>query len=187
MPFYDELSDERSSSDHMELEIRRLIEDDIPVIAEAFARQGWNKPASQYRRYLTEQEAGKREVLVACEEGTFRGYLTIVWKPTYQPFREAGIPEIQDFNVLMAYQRRGIGSRLMNAAEARIAERCPVVGIGVGLTADYGPAQILYVRRGYIPDGRGICYDEKLPRYGEPVAVDDGLVLHLTKRLRPSD
>jgi ribosomal protein S18 acetylase RimI-like enzyme len=168
----------------MAVEIRRLIEADIPVIAEAFARIGWHKPASQYRRYLTEQEAGKREVWVACEESEFRGYLTIVWKPTYPPFREAGIPEIQDFNVLIPYQRRGIGTRLMDHAEIRVAERFPVVGIGVGLTADYGPAQILYIRRGYIPDGRGICYDETFPEYSEPVTVDDSLVLHLTKTLR---
>jgi ribosomal protein S18 acetylase RimI-like enzyme len=168
----------------MEIEIRQLRETDIAEIAEAFALIGWNKPASQYRRYLNEQEAGKREVWLACENGVFRGYLTIVWKPNYPPFREAGIPEIQDFNVLPVCQRRGIGSRLMDKAEERIAERCPVVGIGVGMTADYGPAQILYVRRGYLPDGRGISYDEVFPTYGEPVTVDDSLVLHLTKRLR---
>jgi GNAT superfamily N-acetyltransferase len=169
----------------MDITIRPLYAEDIAVIAEAFSSIGWNKPAAQYRRYLSDQEAGKREVWVACEQNAFRGYLTIVWKPTYPPFREAGIPEIQDFNVLRPYQRRGIGTRLMNHAEARVAERSSVVGIGVGLTADYGPAQILYIRRGYLPDGRGICCDERFPEYGEPVTVDDGLVLHLTKRLRP--
>jgi hypothetical protein len=32
------------------------------------------------------------------------------------------------------------------------------VGLGVELCADYGPAQMLYIKKGYIPDGNGVTY-----------------------------
>lgn len=164
-----------------ELTIRLLSSDDIAPIAAAFTALGWDKPASQYERYLAEQTVGDRVVLVAFVDDDFAGYVTIVWHSHYPPFAEANIPEIVDFNVLPFYRRRGIGSRLMDEAERRITERSPVVGIGVGLYADYGTAQRMYARRGYIPDGRGVCYDGQPVRPGQAVPVDDSLVLFFTK------
>ena len=41
----------------------------------------------------------------------------------------------------------------------------------------------LYVRRGYIPDGNGLVYHDRVVTYGEQVSVDDGLVLCFTKAL----
>jgi ribosomal protein S18 acetylase RimI-like enzyme len=165
------------------LTIRRLEATDIPKIASAFAAIGWNKPASQYERYLAEQQRGERVVIVALQDDVFAGYLTIVWDSGYGPFRAAGIPEIVDFNVLPALRRRGIGSRLMDEAERRIAERSAVVGIGVGMYPDDGAAQRLYVKRDYVPDGRGLVSHNRPVAWGDTVTVDDGLVLHLTKRL----
>jgi hypothetical protein len=72
----------------------------------------------------------------------------------------------------------------MDEGEATIAERSSVSGIGVGMDADYGPAQRMYVLRGYVPDARGLTYSGRNLRWGEAVKVDDGLVLMLTKRLR---
>lgn len=71
----------------------------------------------------------------------------------------------------------------MEAAEKIIAARSPVAGIGVGVTADYGPAQILYARRGYLPDGNGLVQRGRRLGYGETVEVDDELVLYFTKRV----
>jgi GNAT superfamily N-acetyltransferase len=121
--------------------------------------------------------------LVAERAGSFAGYLTILWQSDYPFFRSQNIPEIADFNVLKQYQRRGIGTLLMEAAEKVIAARSPTAGIGVGLTADYGPAQILYVRRGYLPDGNGLIQHGMQLAYGQMVEVDDELVLYLTKRV----
>ena len=42
--------------------IRPLEAGDIPEIAAAFQRIGWDKPASQYERYLRELAEGAREV-----------------------------------------------------------------------------------------------------------------------------
>jgi GNAT superfamily N-acetyltransferase len=157
---------------------------DPPVLAAASAARGWDKPLSQCARYWRESQAGSRLILVARCEGEFAGYVTVVWESDYPPFRDAGIPEISDFNVLLKFRRRKIGSALMDEAERRISSRSPVAGLGVGLLADYGPAQSMYARRGYVPDGRGISYNGHYPGYGELVRVDDGLCLYLTRKVR---
>jgi ribosomal protein S18 acetylase RimI-like enzyme len=166
------------------LTIRNLQAADIQSIAQAFAELGWNKPASQYEHYLSQQDAGQREVLVAFVDGEFAGYVTIVWASEYEPFCNAAIPEIVDFNVLPKFRRRGIGTKLMDEAERRIAHRSPVAGIGVGMTADYGAAQRLYVRRGYLPDGYGLASNNRHLQHGDVVTVDDGLALMFTKVLQ---
>jgi ribosomal protein S18 acetylase RimI-like enzyme len=84
---------------------------------------------------------------------------------------------------LSHWRRRGIGSRLLDLAEERIGARSSVAGIGVGLFVDYGAAQRLYVQRGYIPDGRGIVWQERTVLSGETVVADDELVLYFTKAL----
>ncbi len=85
--------------------IRLLESDDIPQIVRAFQRLGWDKPASQYERYLMEQVLEIRDVYVAFMEEGFVGYLTICWTSAYKPFRTAKIPEIVDFNVLAEFRR----------------------------------------------------------------------------------
>jgi 8-oxo-dGTP pyrophosphatase MutT (NUDIX family) len=133
--------------------------------------------------YLREQEAGTRDVLVAEVAGHFAGYVTIVWESDYLPFRADGIPEIVDLNVLIRYRRQGIAAALLDKAERRIGKRAPIAGIGVGMTADYGAAQILYVKRGYRPDGRGLAVHGISSQHGDQVTVDDALTLYLTKRV----
>jgi ribosomal protein S18 acetylase RimI-like enzyme len=169
--------------------IREISAGDAAVIAEAFRLQGWNKPESQYLCYLDEHRSGKRTVLVA-EAGSdqpaleFAGYLTIIWDSEYPPFKAENIPEIVDFNVLIKFRRLGIGSALMDEAERLISMRSPVAGIGVGLPPDYGPAHILYIKRGYIPDGKGLYYEHHHLTYGESCTVNDDLTLMFTKRVR---
>ena len=174
----------RSGTPDAALEIRTLEERDVQPIVSAFDELGWsNKGPALYQRYLSEQDEGWRTVLVASVGGEFAGYLTIDWRSAYPTFRRDGIPEIADFSVLPRFRRRRIGTRLMDEAEGRIAERSPVAGIGFGLTPDYGAAQRMYVRRGYVPDGMGIRKNDRYVRPGDCVTVDDGLALYLTKRL----
>lgn len=164
--------------------IRLLEARDIEPIARSFTEIGWNKPASQYKRYLAEQRAKTRIVYVAFIEEEFAGYLTICWNSHYGPFRKKNIPEVVDFNVLPKFRRMGIGTQLMDKAEREIARVSPVAGIGVGMTPDYGAAQKLYILRGYIPDGCGLYWRDHHVRYGEEVKVDDDLGLYLTKELK---
>ncbi len=165
------------------MDIRLLESQQIPVIAAAFALLGWNKPASQYEQYLAEQTAGTRVVLVAWLQNEFAGYVTICWQSYYPFFASCDIPEIVDFNVLPHFRRQGIGSQLMDEAERRLSQVSRVVGIGVGMTADYGAAQRMYARRGYVPDGNGLLSHGHPVTYGEFVAVDDDLCLFFTKKL----
>ena len=164
--------------------IRLLESEDIPQIAAAFEELGWDKPASQYERYLAEQIFDARDVHVAFVESEFAGYITICWTSTYPAFREAKIPEIVDFNVLPKFRRQGVGTALMNKAESEITNVSPIAGIGVGMTPDYGAAQKLYVLRGYVPDGRGMVYRGHYITYGEEITIDDNMALYLTKKLK---
>lgn len=116
------------------VDIHLITSVDIEPIAKAFAVLGWHKPASQYQQYLNEQGIGQRVVLVASVDTVFAGYVTILWDSAYLPFREIGIPEIVDFNVLPRYRRQSIGTQLMDDAEHRIKMRSSISGIGVGLT-----------------------------------------------------
>src|SRR5258708_18025447 len=163
--------------------IRSLREQDISVMVTAFRVIGWKKPAKQYEQYLCEQEKGSRIVLVAFANETFCGYLTVNWQSGYLPFQAENIPEIVDLNVLPDFRRRGIGTRLMDEAERHITHRSPIAGLGVGLLVDYGAAQRLYVKRGYIPDGRGLVYGHQAVGPGAQVIADDDLVLYLMKTL----
>ena len=172
-----------ASSSSPDVAIRPLRAADGATIADAFAAIGWSKPREQNERYFAEQEAGERQVWVAEVDGRFAGYVTLNWRPAYPPFRDEGIPEIQDLNVLPELRRRGIGAALLDSAEAAAGERVATVGIAVGLGGEYGPAQRLYVRRGYVPDGRGIAWRGRTVGYGEQVSVDDDLVLCFTRRL----
>ena len=165
------------------IQIREIDADDPVLLEQAFTAQGWHKPAVQFKRYLHEHQSGKRVVLLAEYAGEFAGYLTIMWLSDYPPFREAGVPEVVDFNVLIKFQRRGVGTRLMDEAERRIGARSGVAGIGFGLMHDYGAAQALYVRRGYVPDGRGVFAHGRWLNDGDQTTIDHDVALYLTKQL----
>jgi ribosomal protein S18 acetylase RimI-like enzyme len=116
-----------------QIKVRKLKERDCEVISQAFKNQGWDKKVEQYQRYLKEQEAGKRDVLIALIDRNFAGYLTIMWESHYPYFRENRMPEIMDLNVLKKFQRMGIASSLMDFAEKMVLKKSKTIGIGVGL------------------------------------------------------
>ncbi|MCB0838923.1 MAG: GNAT family N-acetyltransferase [Bacteroidetes bacterium] len=163
--------------------LRKIQSEDCIPISEAFNDQGWNKPVAQYKRYVEFQQEGSRDIIIAELNGEFAGYLTIKWESDYIPFREKAIPEIVDFNVLKKFQRKGIGTALMDEAEKRIKQVSDYAGIGFGVYKDYGAAQVLYIRRNYVPDGNGLVKDSRSLEYGEMVEVNDDLVICLVKEL----
>ena len=93
-------------------------------------------------------------------------------------------PEITDFNVLQKFQRRGIGNRILDTAEQLAARTSGQVVLGVGLHSGYGSAQRLYVKRGYVPDGSGVWYEDGPLGQYESCNNDDNLVLYLSKKLQ---
>ncbi|MGM1050679.1 MAG: GNAT family N-acetyltransferase [Bacillota bacterium] len=167
----------------MNIHIRELNEHDLVVISASFKEQGWNKPVDLYLNYLEEQKNGDRVSIIAEVDNTFAGYVNILWNSYYPSFKDKGIPEINDFNVLIKYRCQGVGSKLMDKAENIIKERSEIAGIGVGLFSDYGNAQILYAKRGYIPDGKGIYNSHRYIERGDTVIIDDDVALYLIKKL----
>ncbi len=165
-----------------------LSPDDIPAIVSSFSQVGWNKPASLFEQYLKEVSAGERLVWTAHVNNHFAGYVTLKWQSSYKHFKEQNIPEIMDLNVLPHARKMGIGSSLIDMAEKAATTKSNVIGIGVGLYAGedggYGMAQKLYVKLGYIPDGKGVTYNYQPTIPGNSYPLDDDLVLWFTKKLK---
>jgi GNAT superfamily N-acetyltransferase len=165
----------------MPIAIKLLEAKDIPLITGAPSFLNFNASEGYFKSLLAAQEKGERVVVLACYDKIIAGFVTIKWQSGYPPFIQAGIPEINDLRVLAEYRRRGVATALMDEVEKRVFERSKFAGLGVGLYADYGPAQQMYLRRGYILDGRGLMYQEKPVKPGNNVFVDDDLLLYLTK------
>lgn len=162
--------------------IRKMQESDIKDLSRGFISQGWPGREEILARYFLEQECGEREVLVAEVEGVLAGYITILPCAKQGPFAEI-YPELSDFNVFEPFQNQGIGNLLLEEAEKRVRIISDKVTLGVGLHSGYGPAQRLYIKRGYIPDGTGVWYQNHQPAMNA-VCEDIGeLVLYLSKNL----
>ena len=162
--------------------IRKMQESDIKDLSQGFINQGWPGREEILARYFLEQECGEREVLVAEVGGAVAGYITILPCAKQGPFAEI-YPELSDFNVFEPFQNQGIGNLLLEEAEKRVRLISDKVTLGVGLHSGYGPAQRLYIKRGYIPDGTGVWYQNHQPAMNA-VCEDIGeLVLYLSKNL----
>ena len=165
--------------------IRKMEETDTQVFPDEFAAQGWDKEKEIYQRRMKDEAEGKCITLVAEYQGHPAGYVNVYLDVTGGPFKGKGWPILVDFGVLEKYQRKGIGSRLMDTAEEIAGQYADTVCLGVGLHNGYGSAQRMYVKRGYIPDGSGVWYQDKpCEQYETEIANDDDLVLFLSKTLR---
>lgn len=168
--------------------IKELAREDILLIVDAFQKSDWAKPYSLFEKYLEEQKAGERLVWLAFVENQIAGYVTLKWQSLYKPFADNDIPEIVDLNVLPQFRNSKVGSHLLSIAETEAVSRSDVVGIGVGLyggkDGGYGVAQRLYVKRGYIPDGKGVTYNYEFVKPGDSHTVDDDLILWFMKKLK---
>lgn len=164
------------------LQIRRMTGDDVETVYRVFDQYDIRKPLDYVTRCWEENKQGIRTTLLAFYDGAFAGSLHLLEQSGYPPFAEAGIPEINDFNVIAPLRNKGIGNALMDAAEQIALDRYGIVGIGVGLYDSYGAAQRMYVKRGYIPDGRGVMYNQQPVVPGREVRVDDDLNLYFTKK-----
>ena len=166
------------------LTIRDLCAEDIPLLVAAECAQGWHATPEKLENRLRDVERRGAVVIAAVTDGVPVGYVSVYPDAVSGPFVGTGWPEIVDFNVLVKYRRRGIGSRLMDCAEQIAAQYADTVTLGVGMHSGYGAAQRLYVLRGYVPDGSGVWVGDRI---GEPYAMcenGDSLVLHLSKKLQ---
>ncbi len=168
-----------------ELLIRTMEEADDKDFFETFTAQGWHPEQGNWLKRLQDEADGKCITLTAVYKGQPAGYVYVYRKANEGPFKEKGWPIIVDFNVLEKFQRKGIGSRLMDVAEKIAGEVADTVCLGVGVCDSYGSAQRMYIKRGYIPDGSGVWYqDKQCVQYETVCTVDDDLILYLYKELK---
>ena len=166
----------------MRILVRAANGGDPVLLSAAFAGTLWDRLES-FRSHLAEHERGARVFLIGLADDRVAGHGSLVWESIYPPFRDAGIPEVQDLNVAPAFRRRGVAAAILDSAERLAAERCDRIGIGVGLHPGYGAAQRLYSTRGYGLDGRGVFRLGRFASEGEVVPLDDDSVLHFTRSL----
>jgi GNAT superfamily N-acetyltransferase len=163
------------------VDIRQMTRSDMDVVYRVFTEHDIRKPKEYIIKCWEENQTGERITLLAFYHGQFAGSLHLLANSYYPHFRENGIPEINDFNVIEPLKRRGIGSKLMEAVEKIAFDNYGKVGVGVGMHIYYGPAQRLYAKRGYVPDGRGLIYHNEVVMPGAKVYADNDLILYMTK------
>ena len=166
----------------MNCTIRNMIKSDIESLSHGFMNQGWPAREEILASYFWEQASGDREVLVAEIDGAVAGYVTILPSAKHGPFASI-YPELSDFNVFEPFRNKGIGNRLLEKAEQGVKRFSGKVCLGVGLHLGYGPAQRLYIKRGYIPDGTGVWYRNKPLEMGASCQNDNDLVFILIQGL----
>lgn len=167
-----------------DLVIRNMEDADAQIFFDEFTAQGWHPSISAYQTHLKDQAEGRCIALSAVYQGHPAGFVCLYLTVNEGPFKGKGWPIIVDFNVLQKYQKKGIGSRLMDAAEQLAGRYADTVCLGVGLHDGYGSAQRMYAKRGYIPDGSGVWYQDKpCIQYETVCTVDDDLILFLSKKL----
>ena len=158
-------------------------EKDAKTITDEEIAQGWHVSIGKYHTRLKDQTEKKAVALVAEYEGAVAGYINLYYKATTGPFAEKSYPEIVDFGVLEKYRNRGIGTILMDTGEKLASEQSDIITLGVGLHSGYGSAQRMYIKRGYIPDGSGVWYqNSECPPYSA-CRNDDDLILYFYKKL----
>lgn len=163
------------------IQVRRMMQSDIEIIYTGLALHDVSKPLDYIELCWEENQNQARVTYLVFYENEFAGWGHVVFKSHYPHFAENNIPEIQNFDVIPPFRKRGIGSALIEVLEDAAFSRSNTIGIGFGLYASYGTAQRLYVKRGYIPDGRGVMYNDLPVEPGSQVYVDDELVLYLIK------
>ncbi|MBO4368064.1 MAG: GNAT family N-acetyltransferase [Clostridia bacterium] len=169
--------------DNRPIRIRSMLPEDAGIIYDTYSSYGWNPSEETFRDYLTGQENRTVLVFIAEYEGKVAGLCTLVLHPQKGPWAGLDYPEITDLCVFFHMHKKGIGSLLLETAEAEAAKISDMVYLSVGVHSGYGPAQRLYVKRGYNFDGSGVWYRGKQLGQYEPCRNDDDLLLFMAKRL----
>ena len=171
---------------HDHIRIREIKPGEVQKIATTFCFP-WSTPeetSAKWTAYAVQHQEVTRTVFLIEYQEELIGYGSLLYISEYPRFKEENIPEIHDVWILEKFRHHGFGKQLLfHLEKIAIGKGYSRIGIGVGLYKDYGPAQILYIKLGYIPDGRGIMYNGSPVTPGEAYPVDDDLNLYLLKTL----
>lgn len=164
------------------IDVRIMNYADIPSICKADQDESESNIA-YFRRQLDHQRNRECSALLAQYNGETAGYVFLYYQCRWGSLAGRGLPSVVDLRVFEKYRRNGIATALMDAAE-EIAKGCHhKVYLDVCLNREYGPAQRLYIKRGYVPDGEGLYYAGKICEVNEVYRNDDEMTLCLVKEL----
>lgn len=168
--------------------VRTMEYGDIPLICKADNDES-EENIAYLTRQLDNQEKQECRALLALYKCSLAahveiaGYVFLYYKCRWGGLANCGLPSIVDLIVFEKYRKRGIATALMDVAEQTAKQYSSRLYLDVCLNAEYGPAQRLYVKRGYVPDGKGVYYEEKVCGTNAVCRNDDELTLCLIKEL----
>lgn len=165
-----------------DIDVRIMGYDDISLICQADGDESEGN-ILYLKNQLANQEKQECSALLALYDGEIAGYVFLYYKCKWGGLRNCNIPGVVDLIVFEKYRKRGIATALMDVAEEIARKHNNKVYLDVCLSSEYGPAQRLYVKRGYIPDGKGVYYEEKVCETNAVCKNDDELTLCLIKEL----
>lgn len=167
------------------IHVRNLRNCDPEIFAREEVKQGWlDASPEKLEMRLRDNVTGKAVSIAADYDGEPAGYVSVYPYCMDGALGGKGLSEIVDFNVLEKFRRKGVGTVLMDIAEKIAVEYSDTAYLGVGLHSGYGAAQRLYVKRGYVPDGSGVWYGDKICNPYAACVNDDDLILYLSKKLK---
>ena len=137
------------------VEIKPLTEDELRLVED---QVNFDWAAHQkHRERLGRQNAGKALYLVAWYENIPIGHVLLEWSGTSDELMRTQLvhcPNLEDLFVAPQYRSQGVGSRLLQEAEAQ-AGQAGYPNIGLGVAVDNTGTQRLYRRHGYKDAGFG--------------------------------
>ena len=135
----------------MTVTVRRMHDSDLVSVVAAMGQRHY------FADRLARQAAGHGVVLLALDGGNVVGDVYVWLSPADEPeLREhlPGVPLLNHLEVLPARQSRGIGTRIIAAAERTVYDLAyHRLALGVGV--DNPRARKLYERLGYVDWGHG--------------------------------
>lgn len=160
--------------------IREMTQEDAKICEEKIHLLG--NRMSLYASYQKNRTSHAHFYIVAFYKKQLAGFAMLDWQSTYEDFSEAHIPEIKDLWVFESLRNKGIAYEMMKVLEKEAVKESNLCGVGVGLTESFLPAQRLFEKLGYKPDGRGIYYPESQVILDKQ-EVDDNQALMMIKQI----
>ena len=164
------------------IDVRTMNYEDIPLICVADDDESEGN-ITYLKRQLENQEKQECMALLALYTGSVAGYVFLYYQCRWGGLAGRGIPGVADLIVFEKYRQKKIATVLMDVAEAAAKQYNDKIYLDVCLNSSYGPAQRFYIKRGYIPDGKGVYYKEKVCETDAVCRNDDELTLCLVKQL----
>lgn len=163
-----------------ELIIRKMKPEDITGICCAGGDTSEGNE-NYLKNQLDNQAKGDCTALLALYENEIAGFVFLYYKCKWGGLRNQGIPSVVDLFVLQQFRKKCIGSKLMDVAECLASADNTKIYLDVCLNREYGVAQRFYIKRGYIPDGKGVYYEQEICPTDATCKNDDELTLCLVK------